>query len=87
MAGIAEITEQELLDALKRAAGDAAGEDGATTVELADSLGWTKARVRGALKSLARAGRLEVVQARRVNLAGRVSSVPGYRLRNNGVTE
>lgn len=75
-----EMTETQVLEALREAlqADDAA--DGFTTRELAELTGWGQGKVRNALRKMRREGTIVPVRVPRETLAGIVQPVPGYRL-------
>lgn len=52
-----------------------------TTQELAKALDKHETAIRKRLRMLLEEGRLEVLRVRRVDLCGRMTRVPGYRLR------
>lgn len=76
-----EVTESELIAAL-RAAFDAPGEDdGSLTIrELAAATGWGAAKAREHLRRLIQDGAAEPVRSPRTNLAGQRQPVVAYRL-------
>ena len=76
------ITEADLLRALEEAlvSGDAP-EGALTALELADAMGLHINRVRGALRALKKANRLEVVRISYRDLADRLTTVPAYRIK------
>jgi hypothetical protein len=75
-------TEQDLIDAIRAAmSGSSDGENAATTQELRDATGLTERVICRTLRDLQGAGKLEVVQVYRTNLANVTSRRPGYRLR------
>jgi len=88
---VERLTEEQLLEALRRALVEQQeGEEpqGAmTTPDLREALGWGTDRVRRVLRQLKDEGVLEVVQVRRVDLAGRVFPRPGYRLKVKEIHE
>lgn len=55
--------------------------NGVTTQELADSIGWSTKRVLKRLKELKAEGRLEVVKVYRESLTGIITPRPGFRLK------
>lgn len=77
------MTQDALLDALRQAMERAPKDDpGALTAhELMDALGLSIERTRRLLKDLLRSGQCEAVKVSRVDISGRVQSVPAYRLR------
>ena len=80
MAGTIDMTESELLEALRAAVATPDRGDGLTTPELAQALGWSEQRVRDALRRLRAQGAIQPVRVPRETLAGVVQLVPGYRL-------
>lgn len=75
------LTESELLDALRRAAAESQqGEEGFTTAELREALGWGEKKVRAALHRLKAQGLIVPVKVRRETLNGTIHPQPGYRL-------
>jgi hypothetical protein len=79
--GELNVTESELLEALRRAAVDREDTQGAmTSRQLADALEWTRDRVYKELHRLRNAGQLEVHWIPALDVAGRRVRVPGYRL-------
>lgn len=78
------MTEQELLDALRRAMSGTADSDndGAmTAVEIIDVLRVSDKKVYRILRPLVTSGQVECVKVPRANLAGIVHPVPAYRLK------
>ena len=75
------VTTDDLLDALRDALTVKPGDDAPTSLELQAATGLAERKLRRALAAVQAEGRLEVVMVRRVDLAGRVQSVPGYRLK------
>ena len=74
-------SDSELVAALRQAQDGAGGADGfATTLELADALGWNRNRIREELGTLKRRGLLSVSQGKRETLSGLMTRVPVYRL-------
>lgn len=80
MAATIDVTESELLEALRAAVATPDRGDGMTTPELAQALGWSEQRVRDALRRLRAQGAIQPVRVPRETLAGVVQLVPGYRL-------
>lgn len=52
-----------------------------TTAELMDMLGWGREKIWRSLRHLAAQGRLQNGSVRRMDISGRLSPVPAYRLR------
>lgn len=76
------VTENELLDALREALLPTVGTDDALTgPELQAKLGKSDDVVRRALRVAMAEGRCEVVKVTRVRLDGIPTRVPGYRLK------
>jgi hypothetical protein len=75
------ISTDEVMDALRAAMGPGHG-DGRTVLEICEATGWGTTKVRAEIKSLHRAGRLEVSRARRVDITGREQSLPVYRMKD-----
>jgi len=80
MAATIDVTENELLEALRTAVSAPDQGDGMTTPELARALGWSENRVRRALRRLRAQGAIQPVRVPRETLAGVIQLVPGYRL-------
>ena len=80
MAATIDVTESELLEALRAAVATPDRGDGLTTPELAQALGWSEDRVRRALRRLRAQGIVEPTRVRRETLSGVMQPVPGYRL-------
>lgn len=72
------ITEAEIMDALAAAAQGSAPEDARTIAELADAAGLSIVSTRQALRSLQRAGRLQVHRVRRPAIDGRMANVGAF---------
>lgn len=79
------ITQDDLLEALRDALGGPPESEGVTMADLCASTGYGNKALRRALVALAAQGRLEVGRSRRPTLDGRIAPVPCYRLR--GETE
>ena len=76
-----QITQDDLLEALRaHMAQQLGGEEGMTVSELSGKLSQSDERVRRNLKALLAQGKAQVVSVRRTDMAGRMMSVPGYRL-------
>ena len=79
------ITSQEILARVAQLAAESSSPerpDGAFTVtELQDGLGWSRQRALSFIKGLGREERLEVVRVPHRDVAGRDTTVPGYRIR------
>jgi DNA-binding IclR family transcriptional regulator len=73
------MTEAELLEALALAS--TAPEDARTVAEMAEASGISKDRVRQALGTLQRRGRLVVHRVRRLDISGHPQLVPAYTIR------
>jgi len=69
----------DLLRALEEAQGHE--EQGVTSQELADSIGWSTKRVLRRLHELKASGRLEIVKMYRQNIVGVTTLRSGYRLK------
>ena len=80
MAATIDVTENELLEALRAAVATPDRGDGLTTPELARALGWSEHRVRAALRRLRAQGAIQPVRVPRETLSGVTQLVPGYRL-------
>ena len=80
MAATIDVTESELLEALRAAVATPDRGDGLTTPELAQALGWSEDRVRRALRRLRAQGAIQPVRVPRETLTGVIQLVPGYRL-------
>jgi DNA-binding transcriptional regulator PaaX len=82
MARRIEITESELLEALRtaRPTADTGPADACTLLELADAMAVNERTARKALHRLWRAGRIECVRVTRPAMDGRLSNVPAYRV-------
>lgn len=79
-----EFTYDELVQALLAAESTDGGqnvETALTTIEIQELLGWYEKKVLEGLRALSRAGRLECVWVRRINISGKTGSVPAYRLK------
>lgn len=75
-----DVTESELLEALRAAVSAPDRGDGMTTPELARALGWSEPRVRRVLQGLIEDGVVEPTRVWRVNMAGVPQPRFGYRL-------
>lgn len=76
------ITESELLDAIREAARDNSSDpQGAmTVVELADAMNLDVRIARKHVATLLRSGSMECVRVRRPSIDGRIIPIPAYRL-------
>ena len=72
------ITENELLDALAKAASGSAPENARTVQELASTAGVSTAKVLRTLKTFQAQGRLAVHRVPRARMDGVVQPVPAY---------
>lgn len=52
-----------------------------TSVEIAREMGWSIRKTVNRLRELKETGDLEVTNVQRVNLGGRLSTVPGYKIK------
>lgn len=75
-----DVTEADLLAALRDAATPHDPDDARTVMELADAMGMTEKRARAQVAALIRAGRVECVRVTRTAMDGRAAKVPAYRL-------
>lgn len=75
-----DVTESELLEALRAAVATPDRGVGMTTPELALALGWSEQRVRDALRRLRAQGVIEPTRVWRRNLGGVMQPVLAYRL-------
>lgn len=76
-----ELTELELLDAIRAAIEkEADGDDALTTEQVKDKLGWGDNRTRRIIRRLVAAGTLVPVQVRRKNVVGQFQTMWAYRL-------
>lgn len=78
---MASMTEAQLLEELQQALVLTDAEEASTVREIADRLGVSPKTVRERLRALKRAGRLECVTVYRESIDGRMTPVPGFRLR------
>lgn len=76
-----QVTQDDLLDALRSALGKHSDGEGSTAVEMAATLGVTAAMVRKALHIFKAEGRLVAVSVLRLDLSGRQQRLPGYRIK------
>lgn len=77
-----QITQDELLEALRKAMEERmGGEDGLTVAELCEQLQKGQDAIRTRLKALIAAKKCVVVRVRRQDMAGRDMLVPGYRFK------
>lgn len=76
------VTQDDLLDALRNALLKPMEGNGVTVGELQETTGYSYERIRKALRVLSVAGRLEVSRVTRMDIAGRPSSVPAYRIKS-----
>ena len=76
-----KITESELLEALRASVErEAPNDDGSfTSREVADLMGWGRAKARRAIRALLRAGEIETMQTYRENIQGRVAPTIAWR--------
>lgn len=74
-----EITEAEILEALRESFGDSGPADAFTRAEIAEAMGWGVDRTSSQLTRIKRRGQLEVVKVQRETLDCRMVTVPGYR--------
>lgn len=77
------ITEAEILDALRAALEEVAKgpDDALTTGDLVEATGWGEDRVRRMLRRMLRDGDAECVRVRRMAMDTRMAVVPAYRLK------
>lgn len=76
-----DITENDLIEALRQAAECGGDAEGAISVdELRVALGWGKTRIREILRDLKMDGRLEIVWVPSESLDGKRIVKPAYRL-------
>lgn len=73
-----QVTEADLLDALAEATRGEGPDDARTVAELSDEAGISVKRVRAALVTLKKAGRLHAHVVVREALDGRAAKVPAY---------
>lgn len=73
------ITQDELLDAIRRAMGTPEYGDGQTAPELASLLGVHQQKVREAIRKLLVDGSMETVSLRRIKMNGLYTTIVGYR--------
>ncbi len=76
-----QITRDDIVEALRNAMQEVGpGEEGMTVAELREKMGKGEEVVRRCIKALLAQGKAKVVTVRRTDMAGRITSVPGYRL-------
>lgn len=75
-----DVTQNELLEALRKALERDGPDDAYTTTELSRALGWGVRKVRNALRPLIREGTVEPVRVQREALDDRTATVSAYRL-------
>lgn len=76
-----QITQDELLEALRNAQANGPGEVGKTVGELSEELNKGTEYVRRRLKALIASGNCVVVRVRRVDMTGRDVLIPGYQFK------
>lgn len=74
------ITQAEILDAIRDAVQTADVPDAFTMRELQDATGWGEKQARAKMRVAKLAGRVDVVRVERENLQGRMMPVLAYRL-------
>ena len=74
------ITNDEILDAIRQALEQTGGNEGFTTQELAEMSGKSATVVRRALRVMLTSGRAEPVWVRRTLMTGAQQRIAGYRL-------
>ena len=78
------ISENEVLDALRAAMRHVNEPSGPTLMELTEALGWPPERTRTAVKRMMKVGAMECAKDHRIAMDGRNMVVPVYRFAKKG---